>query len=94
MIAKNDLLQVKESLSQNVGRSVKLTSRHGRKKISECRGVIEHIYPCIFTVRLDDETIDHSNRAQTVSFSYTDVLTKSIEIALIKSAPVAQTVTA
>ncbi len=97
MIGKNELLQVKESLSQNIGRSVKLTSKRGKKKISVCRGVIENIYPCIFTVRLDDtsnSSVEHScNRCQTVSFSYADVLTKTIEIALIRN-PVAETVIA
>ena len=87
MIEKSDLIQVKNSLSQNIGRTVRLTSKRGRKKISVCRGVIENIYPCIFTVRLDNSDFNESDRNQTVSYSYADVLTKNVEIVLIRTAP-------
>ncbi len=84
IIEKSDLLLVKKSLQQNIGRSVRLVSRHGRKKAIVSRGTIESIYPCIFTIRLDSNGSDLPKN-NLVSYSYADVLTKTIELALIKT---------
>ena len=83
MIEKRDLLQVKKSLQQNIGRTVKLTAKRGRKKVVVRKGVIESIYPCIFTVKLDN-VIDENGEKRRVSYSYADVLTKNVELALIR----------
>ena len=93
MIDKNDLLQVKKSLQQNIGRTVKLTSKRGRKKVVVRKGVIESIYPCIFTVKLDN-IIDENGEKRRVSYSYADVLTKNVELALIRQSAPAPAVTA
>lgn len=93
MIDKNDLLQVKKSLQQNIGRTVKLTAKRGRKKVIVRKGVIESIYPCIFTVKLDN-IIDENGEKRRVSFSYADVLTKNVELALIRQSAPAPAVTA
>ena len=82
MIERNDLDKVKKSLQQNIGRKVRLTSKKGRKSAIVRRGVIENIYPSIFTIRLDRVADDTENRR--VSFSYTDVLTKTVEIVMYK----------
>ncbi len=82
MIERNDLDKVKKSLQQNIGRKVRLTSKKGRKSAIVRRGVIENIYPSIFTIRLDRAADDTENRR--VSFSYTDVLTKTVEIVMYK----------
>lgn len=82
MIEMNDLDKVKKSLQQNIGRKVRLTSKKGRKSAIVRRGVIENIYPSIFTIRLDRAADDTENRR--VSFSYTDVLTKTVEIVMYK----------
>lgn len=83
LIKKSDLLQVKQSLQKNIGRQVRLVSRHGRKKAVVSRGTIESIYPCIFTVKLDSD-YENLHQNNIVSYSYADILTKNIEIALIK----------
>ncbi len=76
MIEKNDLFRIKRSLENNVGQRVQLRAKKGRKKSVIRQGVIECTYPSIFTIKLDnDEEID-----RRVSFSYTDVLTKSVEL--------------
>ena len=93
MIGKNDLLQVKKSLQQNIGRTVKLTSKRGRKKTVVRKGVIESIYHCIFTVKLDN-IIDENGEKRRVSYSYADVLTKNVELALIRQPAEAPAVTA
>lgn len=83
IIEKSDLLLVKQSLQQNIGRQVRLVSRHGKKKAVVSRGTIESIYPCIFTVRLNNDCSEPTQN-NIVSYSYADVLTKNIELALIR----------
>ena len=83
MIERNELASVKKSLQQNIGRKVRLTSKKGRKSAIVRRGVIENIYPSIFTVRLEKQP-DDENESRRVSYSYIDVLTKTVEIAMYK----------
>lgn len=83
VIERNDLAMVKRSLQKNIGRKVRLTSKKGRKSAVVRRGVIESIYPSIFTVRLD-ALPDDIGENRCVSYSYTDVLTKAVEIAMYK----------
>lgn len=83
MIEKNDLAVVKRSLQKNIGRKVRLTSKKGRKSAVVRRGTIENIYPSIFTVRLEKLSEEDSDN-RYVSFSYTDVLTKTVEIVMYK----------
>lgn len=85
MIEKSDLMQVKRSLQSHIGKKVRLTSKKGRKKAVVRQGVIESTYPSIFTIRLDNLPDDISENRR-VSFSYTDVLTKSVEIVIYKPA--------
>lgn len=83
MIEKTDLMMVKASLQKHVGQKVRLTSKKGRKKSVIRRGRIENLYPCIFTVRLDNLPDDNAEQ-RCVSFSYADILTKNVEIAIYK----------
>lgn len=83
MIEKNDLALVKRSLQKNIGRKVRLTSKKGRKSAVVRRGTIENIYPSIFTVRLD-KLSEEDTETRCVSYSYADVLTKAVEIAMYK----------
>lgn len=85
MIEKSDLLQVKRSLQNNIGKKVRLTSKKGRKKEVVRQGIIESTYPSIFTIRLDNLPNDNGENRR-VSFSYTDVLTKTVELVIFKPA--------
>ena len=53
-----------------------LETNKGRQKSLVSSGVIKEAYPAIFTVLLDSS----SGPKRTVSYSYTDVLTRSVEI--------------
>jgi uncharacterized protein Veg len=74
----SDLFKIKKNLEDNVGQKVKLTAKKGRKKSVIRQGVIENTYPSIFVIKIDnEEAID-----RRVSYSYIDVLTKSVEVVL------------
>lgn len=79
MYIQKELIGIKENLSENVGSKVKLKSKHGRKKFVVREGVIENTYPSIFTVMLDAED-DVVTSERRVSYSYADVLTKTVEL--------------
>lgn len=78
-----DLLQIRQSLEKNVGRRVRVTSRKGKKHSMVARGVIESTYPSIFIVRLDHASCP-TEEDRRVAYSYTDILTKTVELALYK----------
>lgn len=79
LFVQNDLVKIKSDLADNVGHKVKLTAKRGRKQVVTREGVIEGTYPSIFIVKLDtpDDLLAAERR---VSYSYTDVLTKTVEL--------------
>lgn len=78
MIGVNDISIVKKEIDNHIGTRVKIRAHKGRKKIVTRKGVIQSTYPSLFVISLDDETESGKNR--TVSYTYTDVLTKSVEL--------------
>lgn len=79
MYVQNDLSKIKTSLSNNVGHKVRLKAKQGRKQVIVREGVIEGIYPSIFTVKLDVQN-DIPTSERRVSYSYADVLTRTVEL--------------
>ena len=76
MYIKKDISQIKSDITRFIGSKVWLESGKGKQKTSIKKGIIENTYPSIFTVLLCDD----SDARRTISYSYTDVLTKTIEI--------------
>ena len=79
MIIQKDLIKIKSDLADNVGHKVKLTAKKGRKQYVTREGVIENTYPSIFTIKLDTPE-DLLAAERRVSYSYGDVLTKTVEL--------------
>lgn len=78
-MGKVELDQIRHDMECNVGKAVVLTSKKGRKKTVIHQGIIESIYPSVFVVKLDSIG---SIKGARVSYSYIDVLTKSVEVEL------------
>lgn len=81
MYIQKELVKIKSDLSDNVGSRVRLRSKHGRKQFIVREGVIENTYPSIFIVKLDNQD-NYSPVERRVSYSYADVLTKSVELVI------------
>ena len=79
---KAELISIKDVLHKNIGNKVKLTAKKGRKKSIIRQGVIEETFPSIFIVKLDNTIEELPSSSRRVSYSYTDILTKAIEVAL------------
>ncbi len=81
MVSRNAINKIKSDLEENVGSKVKFASRKGRKKRIVRSGIIEGIYPSVFVIRMDaNEAVEAKERL--VSYSYADVLTRAVELAL------------
>jgi len=80
MAVKNDLLQIKKSIETCIGEKVQLKANKGRKKAFIKEGIIENSYPSIFIVRFENDY----EMTRRVSYSYTDILTKAVELVICK----------
>lgn len=81
MIIRNELDKCRENLEANIGKPVRLRSSGGRKRTIIQEGILESCYPNLFTVRCHRK----NSYQEMVSFSYVDVLTHVVEVALTPS---------
>ena len=65
---------IKRDIESHVGEKVVLKANGGRRKVLVNNGVLEKTYPSIFVIRLDSDT------QRTVTYSYSDVLTNTVQI--------------
>lgn len=79
-MSHTDILMVKSSVNKNIGNKVKIRANRGRHKIDVTEGIICKTYPSIFLVQVENKL---DNTVHTISFSYTDVLTKDVQMQLI-----------
>lgn len=70
-----NLEEIKNKILQIKGKDIDITINRGRKKIDSYKGIIENIYPSVFTVKiLGDEN------QKFVTCSYFDVLCGDVKI--------------
>lgn len=79
-MSQSDIMKVKSSLDKNIGNKVKIRANRGRHKIDVAEGIISETYSSIFLVEVINKIDDTT---QKISFSYTDVLTKDVQMQLI-----------
>ncbi|RGR84687.1 ABC transporter permease [Heyndrickxia coagulans] len=70
------LTDIKRSLDSNLGKRLMLRANGGRRKTIERSGVLAETYPAVFVIELDQE----ENAFERVSYSYADVLTKTVQL--------------
>ena len=70
------LASIKRRLDGKIGENLTVVAQAGRKKVTRRRGTLKETYPAIFVVDLDQD----ENAFERVSYSYADLLTKSIQI--------------
>ncbi|NLW88224.1 MAG: hypothetical protein GXY43_00645 [Clostridiaceae bacterium] len=81
VIIKSDLEACRKDLQNFIGSRIRLTSNGGRKRIIVHEGILDHCYPNVFTVRCTRQ--NNNTTPAVVSYSYVDVLTKAVEIAMV-----------
>ncbi len=75
---KNTLFRIRKDIEGHIGSNVKLRANKGRKKIVVREGVLEAAYPNLFVVSINNEF----DSTRKVSYTYTDVLTKTVEVTI------------
>jgi uncharacterized protein Veg len=68
--------RIRRELDEFVGEKMRLKANMGRCKIIERDGVLEETHPNLFVVKVEEKR----NRCRRVSYSYADVLTKTVEL--------------
>jgi uncharacterized protein Veg len=79
MMKQNDVNKVRNAVISQMGKKVKVRINRGRHKVDVTEGVISETYPSIFLIKIQ-ETKDTPVRI--VSYSYTDILTRDVELIL------------
>lgn len=79
MMKQTDLNRVRQSVARHVGSKVRIRANKGRHKIDVTEGVIAETYPSIFLIEVQD---DMDDTFKTMTFSYTDILTKDVRMTL------------
>lgn len=74
-----DIGKVRKVMDRHIGSKVVVRCNLGRHKVDVSEGVLAETYPSVFLVRIKNEA---ENTFQTVSYSYTDVLTKEVRLTL------------
>ena len=69
------LEEIKRKVSDNIGKSVTIKCNLGRNRFEKYRVKIKETYKNIFIVELNSDS-----NVKVKSFSYTDVMTKTIKI--------------
>ncbi|MDR1012953.1 MAG: hypothetical protein LBL38_01635 [Lactobacillales bacterium] len=67
---------IKKKLECRVGSPIQVVAQAGRKRQIRRKGVLSEVYPSLFIINLDQE----ENNYERVSFSYSDILTKVVEV--------------
>ncbi len=70
--------KIKSNLEQSKGKTLNFRFNGSRNQIETFKGTIENTYNYVFLIKVDDDN------AKIRSFSYTDVLTESLEIFIDK----------
>ena len=76
------LATIKKNLEDRIGTPIMLVAQTGRKRQTQRKGILTETYPSVFVVDLDQE----ENSFERVSYSYSDVLTRTVEIEFLSEA--------
>lgn len=79
MICKTDIANLKTDIGDKLGQKIIVKGSLGRSKFFEKEATLEKAYPNIFVVKYEE-----NNR--NVTYSYTDVLTRTVEVDVFNGA--------
>ena len=73
MICMEDINNLKTDINEKIGQKIIIKGALGRSKFYEKEATIEKTYPNLFVVKYEEDE-------RNVTYSYTDVLTKTVEV--------------
>ena len=81
MMKQMNVNKVRNAVISHTGKKVKVRINRGRHRIDETVGFISETYPSIFLVKTQASS---DMPVRTMSYSYTDILTKDVELILCR----------
>lgn len=72
-----NITHVKDKINSYKGQGVNLVVNLGRNRFTNFEGIIESVYPSLFTVSVDD-----GDKTKIHSYSYSDVLCGQVQLSL------------
>lgn len=76
MVNRVSLTDIKKTIEGSVGKKVVIKTNIGKRNANVREGIVEFVYPSLFTVKI----INGFDINRRVSYTYSDVLTESVEI--------------
>lgn len=73
MICKKDITDLKTDIGEKIGQKIIVKGSLGRSKSFEKEAIIEKAYSNIFIIKYNENN-------QNVSYSYTDILTRTVDV--------------
>ena len=70
-----NMCKVYNMIQDNIGKRVLVRTNQGRNRFDEEEGVIEEMHPHVLCIKVGEE-----DNLKTLSFSYTDVLIRDVEL--------------
>ncbi len=74
----SNLARIRDQIACHLGETVRIRTVKGRRKQEEKHGVIQAVYPKVFTVYITEYQ-------RPVSFTYAELLTREIQLEFISS---------
>ena len=78
MICSTDILNLKSNIFDKIGQKIIVKGSLGRNKCFERKATIDKVYSNIFTIKYDEG-------ARNATYSYTDILTRTVEVQVLNS---------
>ncbi len=78
MICSTDILNLKSNIFDKIGQKIIVKGSLGRNKSFEREATIDKVYANIFTIKYDEG-------ARNATYSYTDILTRTVEVQVLNS---------
>ncbi len=72
-----NICRIYNTILSNMGKKVVVRTNHGRNKVDVAEGIIAEMHPHVFCIRFDS---DDPEQVKSISYSYTDVLIKDVEL--------------
>jgi len=79
MIISTDLAKCRSAFENLIGKRIVCKTNGGRKRIITYIGTVDCCYPNVFTLKCENE----AGKQSIVSFSYIDVLTKTVRVGIM-----------
>lgn len=72
--------KIRRYLADLEGRNVELYAVGDRNRVTKARGILEGVYPDVFTV-----SVEYSGYTQRYCYTYSEVMTKNVRVSAVKS---------